>query len=121
MSFKANKINKVKKMQVFDVSFEDNGDLSRFNYASYGSSKNKTEPNKVFSDTLEYVGYFSATGGNSHIRMKSLVSGREYHMFMTDFHEALIEKRFIHNRIVGLFTFCKKGSSQGTRIFFEKP
>jgi len=113
-------LGKHRKIQDFEVSFESNGDLSRFNHPSY-NTKGKKEQNSVFSDTLEYVGYFSATGGNSHIQMKSLVSGRTYHMFMTDFHEALCTKRFVDNRITGLFTFVKKGCSQGTRIFFEAP
>jgi hypothetical protein len=113
-------LGKPKKMQDFEVWFDDNGDLAIFSYPGY-RQQGKKEQNSVFQDTLEYVGYFSATGGNSHIKMQSIVSGRTYHMFMTDFHEALFTKRFIDNRIAGLFTFVKKGSSQGIRIFFEAP
>ena len=110
-----NKTKKPKKITEFDVHFENNGDLCHF---SYGNPP-KTEPNKVFADSLEYEGYFGSTGGNSHIKLKSVNSGRVYHMFMSDFDEVLREKRFINNQIVGLFAFCKKGNSQGLRFIFE--
>ena len=112
------KQKKTKKITDFEVQFEGNGDLSVFNYSSY-SIGGKTEPNKIFSDTLEYVGYFGSTGGNSHIKFKSINSGRKYHMFMSDFDDVLQAKRFINNQMVGLFTFCKKSNSQGMRLIFE--
>jgi hypothetical protein len=103
-------------MQDFAVSFDSNGNL---NYQNYDWPGTKTEPNHSFSDTLEYTGYFSATGGNSHIKFKSLTTSREYHMFMSDFDEIIAEHRFINNQVVGVFFFCKKGNSQGIRLNFN--
>ena len=112
------KINKNKKMQVFDVCFEDNGDLSAFHWPDRYTHI-KREPNSNFPDTLEYTGYFGSRGGNSHIQLKSVNTGRTYHMFMSDFDEVLREKKFVNNQLSGFFHFCKKGSSQGIRFIFE--
>lgn len=111
--------------QKFQVTLTKNGDLSGHHVnTSYANSPHYSqhyfwEDNKIFIDELEYTGYFGSSGGNSHIRLVSLKSGREYHMFMSDFDDILQEKKFIDNKINGKFYFCKKGNSQGTRLVFE--
>lgn len=104
-------------MTNFDVMFTDKGDLSYRVYNHYGTAK--FERNYIFPDILEYTGYFASTSGNSHIKLKSLNSGRNYHMFMADFYELIQSRRFLNNQIVGLFTFCKKGVTQGIRLILE--
>lgn len=110
------KIRKSKPVNNFEVVFNSNGDLAHQAYDWQGAVK---EQNKVFLDHLEYAGYFSSTGGNSHIKLRSMKSGRMFHMFMSDFDEVLEEKRFQNNEIVGAFCFCRKGKSQGIRLMFE--
>lgn len=110
------KIKTNKPVKNFEVVFDSKGDLAHQAYDWSGCQK---EQNKVFLDHLEYAGYFSSTGGNSHIRLRSLKTGRMYHMFMSDFDEVLEEKRFVNNEIVGSFCFCRKGKSQGIRLMWE--
>lgn len=116
---------KHRKMQVFDVAFTDKGDLcdcgAKWMQEPGYVGKFKWEKNKVFPDTLVYDTYYPSKGGNSHIAFISAHSGRKYEMFMSDFDEAIQEKLFIDNKLVGLFTFCRKGVSQGIRVFFEAP
>lgn len=118
------KKKKPRKMQEFKVFFDDKGNLCEGQYhwmlnnPAY-ASRYKTEDNAAFVDTFEYTGYTSASGGNSHILFKSVNSGREVNMFMSDFDEVLKSKRFIDNQIVGLFCYCKKGYKQAVRLIFE--
>ena len=105
------KSNKPKPIQDFDVVFYDNGNLA---HRQYSYSNMKTEKNKVFTDTVEYNGFYGA-----HIKFKSLNDGREFHMFMSDFDDVLRAKRFIDNQIVGSFCFCRKGKTQGFRLVLQ--
>jgi len=69
-----------------------------------------------------YKGYFSATVGNSHIEMKSIISGRLYHMFMSHFHELLVEKKMVDNIVEGDFYFIRKGTKPGIKLILpDKP
>lgn len=108
-----NNTKKPRRIIDFDVVFHDNGDLAYRNYTYMGSTA-KTEKNHVFSDTLEYIGY----SGN-HIRFKSINSERNYHMFISDFDEALQAKRLIDNQLIGSFCFTRKGLVQGIRLILE--
>ena len=116
---------KPRKMQEFKVAFTDKGDLCEGNYSwmkdpRYTYSANyKFEDNAPFADTFEYTGYRGASGGNSHILFKSVNSGREVNMFMSDFDEVIQQDRFINKQIVGLFCYCKKGSKQAVRLIFD--
>ncbi len=68
------------------------------------------EDNVVFSDTLEYVDY-SQGRSSAHMHFKSLSSNRKFHMTLKDFHEVLSKKKMINNKIVGDFTFAKRGAN----------
>lgn len=110
------------KMKEFDVMFTPDGDLNlNSRVYQYGNANTGyyTEKNSVFPDELEYYDYFGASGGNSYMEFISLKTGRKYHMFMSDFDDVLLEKRFQDNKIVGLFFFCRKGSRQGIRLFLD--
>lgn len=117
-SFKPIKPKKNKPLQDFKVVFDLNGNLKQYTYVY---NTDKEEQNYIFSDHLEYDGYFPASGGNSHIYMKSLKTGRRYHMFMSDFDQILQEKRLQDNQVVGLFCFCRKGRVQGIRLVHDTP
>jgi len=121
------KKKKPRKVAVFDVAFETNGNLCESNNdwmrnpnPRWGNTYNyKWEPNAPFADTFEYIGYRGASGGNSHMLFKSVNSGRQVSMFMSDFDEVVQNDRFINKQIVGLFCYCKKGTKQGMRLIFE--
>jgi hypothetical protein len=115
---------KGRKMQEFKVAFNSKGDLMSDNCSWMQkdpryASQYKWEDNAPFADTFEYAGYRGASGGNSHILFKSVNSGREVNMFMSDFDEVITQDRFINKQIVGLFCYCKKGSKQAVRLIFD--
>jgi len=100
----------------FDVSFDKDGNLNRQN-ESYGNGY--LQKNSVLTDKLEYVGFLKGkTGGSSHVILKSFFSGRKYNMFIPDFHDCIINKKFVDNIIAGDFYFVRKGTSQGIRLIF---
>lgn len=106
------KIKKPKKIGVFKVYFTTSGDLMySLRYYDEKNGNFKEEDNHVFTDQLEYTGY-----SGSHILFKSLMSGRKYHMFISDFHEMMVAKQMHENVIEGQFTFVKKGRVQGFRM-----
>lgn len=95
----------------FNVSFDLDGNLNRNDHDSGFSQKNC-----IFPDILEYIGYLKARpGGNSYLLFKSINSGRKYHMFISDFNDVILAKRFVNNQIVGDFYFIRKGNSQGIK------
>jgi len=97
---------------VFKVYFETNGDLlHRLYYWQQQQGNFKEEDNHVFTDQLEYTGYFG-----SHISFKSLMTGRKYHMFLSDFDAMMKSKKMKDNIIEGEFTFTKKGRVQGFKM-----
>lgn len=102
---------------VFKVYFDStNGDLLHRLYGWQINQGNfKEEDNHVFSDKLEYHDY-----GGSHIFFKSLMTGRKYHMFLSDFHAMMKAKKMHDNIIEGEFTFCKKGRVQGFKMILPK-
>ena len=113
---------KVQKIKDFEVSFDQDGNLMRDSIdVSYIASYNGfNQKNSISPDTLEYIGYLTARkGGNSYIQFQSLNSGRKYHMFISDFNDIVLEKRFINNLVAGDFYFCRKGHSQGIRLIFD--
>jgi len=100
------------------IWFDDKGDM--FDAGGDWMINNtscKSEPNSVFSDSLEF------TEINSYyprIWLKSTVSGRKYCMLLSDFEKVLKNKSFNDNIIKGDFTFTKKGQAQGVRLIIAK-
>lgn len=114
------KTPKQPKIKDFEVQFDKNGNLLERYYKYHNPSDIVKEPNKIFSDTLEYTDYVSASqGGNSKIQFTSLISRKTYNMFITDFNDAVLARKFINNLLVGDFYFCRKGTSQGVRLIIE--
>lgn len=107
--------------KALQIAFDGSGNLINRINRWMKSSSIRTEENSVFDDKLEYLSYEPAgKGGDSKILLKSLNSGRKYCMFMSDFHEIMRNKLFINHAIEAKFTFCKKGSSQGIKLFKGK-
>ena len=115
---------KPKKVTDFEVAFTINGRMCDHVYDYMKSSMNLHsyvwEQNSVFEDTLFYEGYSGSSSGNSKVLFLSLKSGRHFGMFMSDFNDVILQKRFIDNQIKGSFCFCKKGNAQGVRLIFEE-
>jgi len=77
--------------------------------------------NSIFYDQLIYEGYVRTNGGNSHMIFKSAKNGHIYHMFMSDFHEVILNNRMIDREIIGEFTFTKKSHSVCVRLIIDEP
>ena len=106
------KSNQPTKIGTFKVYFDNNGDLLHALYGYIQRQGNyKEEDNHVFVDRMEYSGY-----GGSHIYFKSQMTGRKFHMFLSDFDKMMKQKLMQNNAIEGEFTFTKKGRVQGVRM-----
>lgn len=115
---------KPRKIPQFKVLFEINGDLCESGgewqlRRPNANALYKVEDNAPFTDTFEYEGYYSGSG-NSRIMFKSVKTGREVTMFMSDFDEVIKAKRFIDNQIVGVFHYCRKNVKQGIRLILDE-
>ncbi len=103
---------------VFKIYFDDKGDLLHRLYGwqmQQNPSQYKEEDNHIFTDRLEYVGYYG-----SHISFKSLMTGRKYHMFLSDFDAMMKAKKLEDNIMEGEFTFTKRGRVQGFKMVLPK-
>jgi len=67
--------------------------------------------NYEFEDSLEYTGF---TRGRSaaNLQMKSIITGREYTVFITDLGDMF--RKADKGIVSGTFTFCKRGANFGT-------
>ena len=102
----------MKAKGIFKVCFDNNGNLLHRLYGWQINQGNyKEEDNHVFNDRMEYTGFFM-----SHVTFKSLMTGRKYHMFLSDFHHVMMAKVMRDNIIEGEFTFIKKGRAQGCKM-----
>jgi hypothetical protein len=102
----------MKSKGIFKVYFDLQGNLLHRAYGWQINQGNfKEEDNHVFSDKMEYDDY-----GGSHIYFKSVVTGRKYHMFLSDFHAMMKMKKMQDNIIEGEFTFTKKGRVLGFKM-----
>lgn len=82
-----------------------------------GNTDYKSEPNDVFSDSLEFE---EMSTYYPRVWLKSTMSGRKYCMFLGDFENVLKNKLFNDNLIKGNFTFTKKGQAQGVKLLIAK-
>lgn len=87
----------------------------RHDYPDNNNGTVKWSENYVFEDDLEYDGY---ARGNSAARIlfRSLKDGKRYEMFLTDFDDAMRRCLFFKNRLIGKFTFIKRGQNYGVKI-----
>lgn len=105
------------KLQDFEVSFDDKGNLTRDNLnvtrlpPGYVIKKNS-----FFYDKIQYIGYTISYSGKAKFMFKSLMSGATYCMFISDFDNILLEDLLNHKTIEGVFSFKKRGRKQGIRF-----
>lgn len=97
------------------------GELLPYSYFDYPETHNgdiEWRENCVFQDDLRYDGYYrgrSAAG----FRFVSENDGKTYNMFMKDFDDAMKARRFFKDRLIGQFTYVKRGQNYGIRIIPE--
>jgi hypothetical protein len=102
----------MKPIKQFKIPFDKDGNMVI--WGGYGVHE---EDNHIFTDRLEYSNYC----GN-HIGFKSLNTGRLYWMFISHFHELLLEKKMIDNIVEGEFYFIRKGTKPGLKLILpDKP
>ena len=97
----------------YQIPFDSNGDM--LTYAGHGMMHGTTvtwKDNFQWDDNLEYESYGKGMSA-IHIYFRSLVSGKKYTMFMTDFHDII--KDMVTGRLSGTFTFQKRGMNFGVR------
>lgn len=78
----------------------------------------QTEIAKDFEDHFQYLKMDNGTGV-SRVYWKSIRTGREYSMFISDFDEIILAKAFVNNQITGTFRFVKRGQSQAIKLILE--
>jgi hypothetical protein len=76
----------------------------------------KSEEGKDFDDRMDYVRLIDYGRNAARLELKSASTGREYSMFLDDFHEVIKHNKFLNNQIEGTFRFVKKGSGQAIKL-----
>jgi len=105
------------KLQDFDVSFDDKGNLTERCLAGVNYARAiTTKKNFFFYDKIEYLNSTTTYSGWSKFMFKSLVNGTRYYMFLSDFDDILQEGLLNHKTIEGVFSFKKRGRKQGIRF-----
>jgi len=102
------------------IWFDDKGNLLDqvrpwMHNPQYGRNL-KSEEGKDFNDTMMYVRLTDYGRNAARCDVKSASTGREYSMFLDDFHEVIKHGKFINNEINGTFRFVKKGSGQAIKL-----
>lgn len=77
------------------------------------------EEAKDFDDLMDFLQISDYYRGHARVSLKSVVTGRTYTMFASDFNDVIVEKRFTNNQIKGTFRFMKKGQAQTIRLLSE--
>lgn len=98
----------------YKIPFDLKGNLLDY-YSVYNIANIVLEDNYQFKDVLEYNGY-SKGRSSVHIHLNSITNNRKYHVTLKDFDKIIVNKMFNNNKIIGDFTFAKRGA-----IFFLVP
>lgn len=111
----------VKEKVMFPFSAET-GELFGYVYYTYPDDRGgkvKWSENYIFEDELEYTGYTRGCSA-ARLQFRSTKDGKRYEMFLKDFDEAMKRCLFSKNRLIGKFTFCKRGQNYGVKILTQK-
>lgn len=104
------------------VWFDQKGDMldqaANMQWASnYGY---KSEEAKDFDDRMEYEKLYEFRRKSGRVYFRSTSTGRQYTMYLDDFHELIKAKRFNNNQIEGTFHFIKRSSGQAIQLVLPK-
>lgn len=108
--------------KVLTVWFDVKGNLlDHAPHKRYASHLNYlSEEASDFDDRLTYVEIAAWGGKAARVYLKSTRTGRQFSMFMDDFHNIIIAQRFNNNQIEGTFHFVKKGNAQAIKLLLPK-
>lgn len=113
-----------KKEILYPITTVDTYDSKKGSLKTYASewdiSKGDVEfvSNREFTEELEYTGY---SRGRSSVTVEfTNQKGQVFSMFISDFNDLLNSKDIINKRVVGTWTFCKKGQNYGLRLIKEE-
>jgi len=106
------------KLQDFEVTFDSDGNLTERSWISTYRDRSSfiVKKNSFFYDKIEYVGAMITYSGRAKFRFKSLMSGVQYYMMLSDFDDILKEGILNHKIVEGVFSFKKRGNKQGIRF-----
>ena len=104
--------------KVLTMIFDSSGNLLEQAYG-FGSN-NRTEEAKDFDDKMEYISFKEYQKRSTRVRIKSLLTGRTYSMFIDDFNDVILAKRFNNNMFEGTFHFVKRSSGQAAKLLLPK-
>lgn len=108
------------KKEIFYPINKETGELCAWVWQDYPDDVNgriEWVQNKEWHDEIKYNGYHrgrSAAGFN----FKSEIDGKNYPMFMTDFDACMRNEMFFKSKLIGTFTFCKRGCNYGIRLIY---
>lgn len=109
--------------KILTIWFNDKGDLlnqaSSYAIRARGATY-KSEEAKDFKDRMEFVNICQFRN-SSRVELRSVISGRKYNMFASDFNEVIHAHKFIDNHVEGIFRFLKKGSGQAIKLITPAP
>lgn len=69
-----------------------------------------------FEDTLQFISLISNSRASAYSLWKSVSTGAEHAMLLSDTGDLLKSKDLIDGKVVGKFTFRKQGSNQGVKL-----
>lgn len=103
------------------IWFDQNGNMSDQSIVSHLAAQYgyKSEDAKDFDDRMEYEKIYEFRRKSGRAYFKSLITGRQYTMYLDDFHNLIKANRFVNNRIEGTFHFIKRSSGQAIQLVLE--
>lgn len=108
------------KKQLF-IWFNQNGDmLDQGGYNPANSYGFKSEEAKDFDDQMEYEKLYEFRKRSGRVYFRSTTTGRQYTMYLDDFHNLIKAQKFNNNRIEGTFHFIKRSSGQAIQLVLPK-
>jgi hypothetical protein len=104
------------------IWFESNGDMTDHSIVAHLAPQYgyKSEEAKDFDDQMEYVAIQEFRKRSGRAYFKSKTNGRQYTMYLDDFHKLIKAGKFNHNQIEGTFHFIKKSSGQAIQLVLPK-
>lgn len=98
------------------ITFDKDGNMCDHAHSYYQSS---TEEAKDFNDCLEYVEMHDGHKRTARAHFRSVNTGRKYSLMLRDFHDIIVNRKFVDNKVDGRWTFRKHGNAQSIKLIKE--
>jgi len=99
----------LKMAKKIKIPFHKDGSIL---YSTRWIKPHKMEENFTFSDTLQFTHFEQCTRTN-RVHFKSIGTGKQYEMFLSDFSDCIKNRLLLRDTITGRFTFRKQGTMYG--------